>query len=1340
MTEEPETVELNKDAYTVTAEVADAQGITVTVKVPANTLPEGVNLVAEMLTEDTQAHADAEAALADAQVQYDGMIALDIRFEDAQGNEVEPANEVEVSIDAQALLPEDADPDTVAVQHLKEDATGAVAVETVANTDAATGDITVAENADQAALNMASTFAVDGFSSFTITWSDYFKVTVHYVDENGGNIEGTQTRGITISSGKTITFDTYAGNIEGYTFAEARYGSVNGDKVTKVTASQSGTILNRTRYLTFLNGNRQVAEIEDGRSIKTADVYLVYEADSQSTDPGVTSATVTTGKTLTLQEGQQAGGLYDLTLSVSGDRGSTQQKAMVDVLFVLDASNSMADSWGYQTRISAAKAAISQIMGRGNDVGLSDNENLDVQYALVGFGGGDSEWNDYYKDAAIEVSWTSDTEEVYNGIPNVYSSGWGSSNCYGGGTNYEAGFRTGKQALASSDRDGALKVVIFVSDGGPGYYYDNNGYTAGTSDPSDLYGGYDSTALQHAVDECSDLSADYFYFVGVTSNVTSTVFEKVTNAVPVYAGNKASISADDPDALLRAFANIEQNITFYACQDVTLTDTMSQYAEVVANEDGNYTFTINVKNGDAVEATQAVTLAAGETNKTVNLNGVGNVTLTFQNGTITLDFPDSYQLEEDHTYTVTTTVRPTDAATAAGADGYDGRGDAGTGTHAGQGGFYSNNNETSQVTFRPTVNNQAGEAQSEAFPKPVIQVFDPGDVEMETPAHTKQAILNDDGTYDLTLTVSGSTGTATKKAEVDVLMVVDVSNSMNSTRLTNTRAAMNALISQLEGNETVDARYSVVEFARYAETVYPWGENSGALTAAINGLKASGGTNYQAGLRKAIEQLENARPTATTVVVFLSDGQPTYYLKDDGTVGGSGTAGSIQITDDAWTENTLGEAQKLTCSQFYAVGISSTQAAFMENLRDNVKSSSPAQYFAADDNGSNLADKFKDIAGSVTKLSCEDVTITDTLSQYAEAVLGVDSQPEKLEVKVTDAHGADVTGTEVAAGDITASYDAESKTVRLDFDDAYQLKANYTYSVTLKIKPTDAALTEIARLNGAYPDTPDVGTGTHADNHEKGFFSNEGATLTYKITGFSDTYMVDYDKPVIQAEDTSDEYPVRFYLEGVRNNTGATNYAFVDDWAELDAVYSNGFVALPDANTCVYSDDLVVNNGTHKADDIITGDAGVRTWLNTNNANPVGLSVDSIKDALQALVDDDRLAIDATLVSVGGTTYTVQNVLDNPDDFELIYTQVAENTDVLQQYYRGNRLEDGRQQSYHVHLTVKYKPGDMTITKTFDGVDALPEDYALDIKLGNQLVKTLTLNNATYTSTTKTYT
>ena len=1134
-TEEPETspepteepVELNKEAYIETAEVAE--GVTVTVKVPANTLPEDVNLVAEMLAEDTQAHADAEAALAEAEVQYDGMIAMDIRFEDAQGNEVEPANEVEVSIDAQALLPEDADPETVAVQHLKEDATGAVSVETVADAAPATGDVTVAENVEQPALNMASTFAVDGFSTFTIIWQSGLSatgtLTVHYWNvTTNSEFDGPRTnqQGSDKDYGDAVELAGYADVISGYTYQEARADSPSGTVITHVKFNRSGSFGNR-KYQWQYSGNGSNYSNWGSQGSDGREVYLLYA--SESSTPGETSATVTTGKTLTLQNGQQPGGLYDLTLSVSGDKGSIDSPAKVDILLVVDKSGSMAydlnrESGNNRERMKAVVSAVESLTGA-----LEANDKVDVQYDLITFS------SLGYTNSDKNTGWTKDATTINDAVSCFTETDWFDfSHTLAGGTNYQYAFNQAKVALNSSSvRSDATQIVIFLTDGIPTH--------KGVSREGQDNNNSSYTNTNAATSEMVGLKADQFYCIGIGSVFSSSGNDSPTNGrtnlqkIIDKAKELGIQTTDTPytttssSELEKFFQQIAGSTTFYACQDVTLTDTMSRYAEVVADEKGSYTFTINVKNGDTVEATQTVTLSASETSKTVNLAGVGDVTLAFQNGTITLDFPATYPLEKDHTYTVTTTVKPTQAAIDAGSKGYNDRGDAGTGTHAGQPGFYSNNNESAKVTFKPTVDNKPGEEQSESFPKPVIQVFDPGDVEMDTPAHTKQAILNDDGTYDLTLTVSGSTGTATKKAEVDVLMVVDVSNSMdNYGRLGNTKKAMEALVDTLKANNTVDARYSIVKFsskndfsygngtAADAELVLDWSGTETEVENGINSLSPWGGTNYQAGLRLAATQLETARPTATTVVVFLSDGNPTYFI--------GGGSGQGTISGNGWN-NTVNEAKTITCSQFYSVSIGEEQAEKMTEI-SNAVNASIHDSIAVQSDASDLTSKFQEIAGSVTALLCEDVTITDTLSQYAEAVLNVDNQPEKLEVKVTDANGNNVTDTEVAAGNIAASYSVDgegNEIVKLDFDDNYRLKANYTYSVTLKIKPTEEALTYLAENDGDYPHTPDDNTGTHAPldgPKEKGFYSNDTATLTYKVTGINQKHEVPYDKPVIQ--------------------------------------------------------------------------------------------------------------------------------------------------------------------------------------------------------------------------------
>ena len=1097
--EEPEAseepVQMNEEEYTATANVEGAEGVTVVVKVPANTLPKDVTLVAELLEQGTEAHEEAQEALNNAQVAYESMVAMDIRFEDKDGNEVEPLNPVEVSIDAQALLPVDADPETVAVQHLKENEAGeVVAVETVADATVTTGEITVEENADQTTQNVASTFAVDGFSYFTITWGRYGSVQVYYVDQDGNEIQGSQIRDEWFDTKDWVELEDYADELEGYEFVEYRYGSDFDSSNYMADSNDSPEIRYKDGgYYYRTTGHGDGTRIF--RDTYWRNIYLVYESEEQSggsTQPGA-NATITTQKSLTLQNGQQAGGLYDLTLGISGDRGSSEQKAMVDVLFIVDRSNSMADGisyFDYTSRIEAVRSAVNGLVDT-----IESNKNIDAKYSTVAF-------SDLSATGVIN-DWTFNGQDIKDTLKYMWITG---------GTNYQAGIYQGKQQLNQA-RKGAATIVIFLSDGIPTFHgiYSQSGNGKNDNEGENI---------DAAVKEVSGMNSTAFYAVGIgpdfaTGETGYNNMVRLKNAA--NAENKGVYSAQDTTALNNAFKSIASQISFYACQNVTLTDTMSQYAQVTTDDNGNYVFTVKVENNGTTKASQTVTFAPGETSKTVSLEGVGEVTLTFDGTTITLDFPDNYKLEKDHTYSVTTTVRPTDLAIEAGPTEFNARGDVGTGSHAGESGFYSNVNETSKVTFQPIVDNQVGEQKEEFFPKPVIQVFDAGDVEMEEPAHTKQAILQDDGTYDLTLTVSGSTGTATKKAQVDVLMVVDVSDSMNDDgRLSNTKKAMNALVNKLNSKNTVDARYSIVTFNGYetaniagtehnADLKLDWSNNANTAINTTNSLSATGGTNYQAGLRLAVQQLKSARSTASTVVVFLSDGGPTLYIG-----GGTGNK-NLDRSGNGW-KSTLLEAAQINCSQFYAVGIGETQRNYMTDLRDKVTAVTK-EYFQADATGSNLASKFEDIAGSITKLVCENVTITDTLSQYAEAVLKTDGQPEKLEVKVLDENGNDVTQAEVAAGGITANYDAATNTVTMDFNDSYALKAEYTYSVTLKIKASAQAEAE---YTGTYPDTPDKGTGTHADRHENGFYSNTSATLVYTVTGTNQPQTIYYDHPVIQ--------------------------------------------------------------------------------------------------------------------------------------------------------------------------------------------------------------------------------
>ena len=763
------------DVPVAVADSEPAGSVAVDVTVPAGALPDGVSLEAAPV-EDLDAVA---SELSDADVDYAGLLALDVRFTDADGNEAEPSAPVSVSFETpQAVLGEGIDASSVMVRHFVEDEQGDVArVETVADAgDESDGKVSVdgvqaMSTGEDADASVTAEFMVDSFSTFTITWDAGFgnktnvQVNCYYIDENGIQkpIEDGKTPDLSrsLSSGQSISFaaDNSDLNIEGYEYKHAGY-VFNGETeqpLQSIKIGREGRIGKRYWYVSF-NGGDHLIKNND----KPVTINLYYTKNQQGGGQGggevTQEATVTTGKTAVLKN--DGSGNYNLTLTVSGDRGTSENKQKVDVLFILDESNSMMERWSGDTRIAQAKKAIAQITGYGQYEGLSDNDKLDVQYAMVGFYGGNSTSYNRYKDTSEVQSWTSDVTKLYNNTP-----GWLNDERQYGGTNYEAGFRTGKEVLDGA-RDDAMKVVIFISDGGPGYYYNDRGGTAGTGSP----GWYDPDALQHGVDEVKTLTdMDYFYFVGVTGDVTSKVYTDITDAAPVATTNKQAISAANPDDLLEAFKDIQSDISHFAAKDVTVTDPLSQYADLVLT-DGVPQFTITVKHGE-----QTWTGTVGN-NGTVTFQDAGgnNKTATARvsrdNRTICLDLPDDYELEEGYTYSISTVIAPSQAAKSAGMDSDAAKQtpDDHTGTHSEtnpkQQGFWSNDNENAKVTY--TANGEKG---SKNFPKPVIQVQEPKEVTIPGLVETKtvsgkSAVA---GEFSFTVTTTGDKAEAAmSKAEL----------------------------------------------------------------------------------------------------------------------------------------------------------------------------------------------------------------------------------------------------------------------------------------------------------------------------------------------------------------------------------------------------------------------------------------------------------------------------------------------------------------------------------------------------------------------------------------------
>ena len=436
-----------------------------------------------------------------------------------------------------------------------------------------------------------------------------------------------------------------------------------------------------------------------------------------------------------------------------------------------------------------------------------------------------------------------------------------------------------------------------------------------------------------------------------------------------------------------------------------------------------------------------------------------------------------------------------------------------------------------------------------------VQPPTPGIVETKKElSHEKYIAKNEDGTYNLTLNVSGAVGSESYANKLDVLFVMDTSNSMkrgmnsssdqknyttnSSSRFYNQQKAVEDAVAKLKSKKNVDAQFAVVSFDTEAGIETDWTKDSIKYPTGVGNYsgynKKAGGTNYEAGLIKAKELLDSGRTNATKIVVFLSDGDPTFYYKKDsqGNITGIGGGDGNSYSDRAMT-NAQTQLSKMSMNYFYTVGVGPKDSYdHLSNLINNAPSGTVTGSYNGTDS-SNLKNAFDSIIRDATELLCTEVTVTDTLTDEVELA------DQKLQVVVKDETGKVITKLKDASGNavdvseiitVSTAKDSDGKTqIIMQFKSDYKLESGYTYYVIAKIRPTTKAY--LKYQNQSYTDTGDENTDEYlgegkkpgndtrndgTSSEQNGFYSNVSANVTYKYN--NKTYTKPYAKPVIQVD------------------------------------------------------------------------------------------------------------------------------------------------------------------------------------------------------------------------------
>ena len=520
------------------------------------------------------------------------------------------------------------------------------------------------------------------------------------------------------------------------------------------------------------------------------------------------------------------------------------------------------------------------------------------------------------------------------------------------------------------------------------------------------------------------------------------------------------------------------------------------------------------------------------------------------------------------------------------------------------------------------------------------------------------AVDGQPNTYDVTLTVTTKDTVSTTPAQsTDVVLVIDASNSMDRSKLSNAKSAAREFSSIVLGAGAAgENRIAVVSYGKTSEAQCGLSDSYWTVQNAINGIYANGGTNIQAGLKAARDILDDSTAD-NKVILVLSDGEPTYSFRVQGTaqwtgcyegrhgrhywtgdikkgtvqftgfdyshVVGSGSAYSLYngarltVTCEHGKTDTVnytyyknngdptiaeaGYAKEAGC-EIYSIYLGGKNDT---NAIDTMKGiASGDDHFQTTDDVDELADLFKGIAGEITTPTNAGI-VTDPMGDFVELDSSVSSLP----------------GVSVDSEGFTWDVSQTQPTSNPDGSKTYTM----TYRVTLD---TSA----LGFTTGVYP-------------------LNKTTTFTYQVGSDGQDRTVAFKVPTVYGE--AAQYNVTYSwtgapASGVTLPTDSNSY-YAGDVVAVDTTYVNGTQVTVDHVVYTFGgwDTSALTDGKMPANDVeITGtwtseaEAQYNVTYSWTGAPASGVTLPTDSNSYYA---GDVVAVDTTYVN--GTQVTVDHVV-----------------------------------------------------------------------------------------------
>ncbi|MEE1378536.1 MAG: SpaA isopeptide-forming pilin-related protein [Oribacterium sp.] len=435
-------------------------------------------------------------------------------------------------------------------------------------------------------------------------------------------------------------------------------------------------------------------------------------------------------------------------------------------------------------------------------------------------------------------------------------------------------------------------------------------------------------------------------------------------------------------------------------------------------------------------------------------------------------------------------------------------------------------------------------------------------LQLEDPDTSKTLTDKGNGTYDLTLSVTGKSVASSGKTKANVIIVFDSSGSMGdkewiltpttsnygyqygvvngqyepldysrgewyywngreyikytgtryiytqSTRLNVAKQAVKSLAKTLLANNTKEnddaIEIALIDFATRVNSTTNTTKYTQypSFEKKVNRIEANGGTNWEAALNAA--NTYDFKDDDPVYIIFVSDGDPTYRTSANGYYYDQRSRdlyGSGNSDDGGYNLDAAKKVADLIVKNnkhLYMVGAFGN-VSNMQNLNDKGK------YYDARDQV-KLNNAFTDIIKDIQKdLKYIAVSITDGITNLTSKA-AINGKADAFTYKVTGSE-LSVADQEKALKQIgKAQYDETTQSVVWNLGDDYKLIPGATYSVSFKVWPKQEAYDVIADLNNGLTTWEKVQTKYPGQfertgtesNYSYSLLTNTSASVSYK--------------------------------------------------------------------------------------------------------------------------------------------------------------------------------------------------------------------------------------------------